>query len=223
MPWGAYYSQCLEKRMHHIQVCFKTMLSNTRVKPAAFSNDAAFDAVYPERIRELSKHHWTPLSIARKAAQFLAHKPGASILDIGSGVGKFCLAAGYHQPGAHFYGVEQREALHEVAKTAQISTGVQNVEFLHGNFTQLDLNAYDGFYFYNAFFENLDQQRAIANDIAHSVSLYTYYSHYLFKALEKAKSGTRLVSFHSLEDEIPQSYHLVDISDDQLLKMWIRR
>lgn len=197
--------------------------NNTLIKSNSYNNDAAFDWLYPERFQQLSKHHWTPLSVAKKAAKFLANKPGANVLDIGSGVGKFCLIGAYHFPDATFHGVEQRKDLHETAQATKTATGIRNVEFIQGNFTQLNLADYDGFYFYNSFFENLDHQDPIDNDVEYSVSLYTYYSRFLFKALEKAPSGTRLVSFHSLEDEIPQSYHLVDISDDQLLKMWIRR
>ena len=197
--------------------------NNALIKSNSYNNDAAFDWLYPEKFQQLSKHHWTPLSVAKKAAKFLAHKPGSNVLDIGSGVGKFCIIGAYHFPDATFHGVEQRIELHDTAQATKASTGLKNVEFVHGNFTQLNLADYDGFYFYNSFFENLDHQYPIDNDIEYSVSLYTYYSRYLFKALENAASGTRLVSFHSLEDEIPQSYHLVDISDDQLLKMWIRR
>lgn len=38
--------------------------------------------------------HWTAIVIAPKAGEFLTI-PNASVLDIGSGVGKFCLVAGF--------------------------------------------------------------------------------------------------------------------------------
>ena len=38
----------------------------------------------------------------------------------------------------------------------------------------------------------------------------------------KKPGGTRLATFHSLEDEIPQSYHEVGSEFDNLLKFWIK-
>jgi SAM-dependent methyltransferase len=186
-------------------------------------SDAAFDWLYSERVQLLSKRHWTPLGVAKKAAQFLAEQPGKKILDIGSGVGKFCLIGAHFYPQAEFYGVEQRQDLFNHAIAAKEATQTMNATFMHGNFTQLDLDEYDHFYFYNAFFENLDDQDRIDHRIDYSSSLYVYYSRYLYKGLVNKPSGTRLVTFHSLEDEIPPGYQLVDASVDFLLKMWIKR
>ena len=52
-----------------------------------FSADEAFNHLYPENIRALSRKHWTPLLVAEKAADFLAAEKGVKVLDIGSGVG----------------------------------------------------------------------------------------------------------------------------------------
>ena len=60
-----------------------------------FSSDNRFNTLYPEPIRLLAARHWTPLNVARRASLFLAAEHGARILDIGSGVGKFCLSASY--------------------------------------------------------------------------------------------------------------------------------
>src|SRR5436305_754412 len=79
---------------------------NELLNPALFRNDKAFDQLYPEHIRKLSQLHWTPVDIASKAADFLAI-PCARVLDIGSGVGKFCLAAGSFHPETLFFGIEQ--------------------------------------------------------------------------------------------------------------------
>src|SRR4051812_20257231 len=85
-------------------------LKKTHLNTSLFSSDAAFDWMYPECFQVLSLKHWTPLAIARKAAGFLA-EPGTRVLDIGSGIGKFCLAAAHHFPETFFYGVEQRHEL----------------------------------------------------------------------------------------------------------------
>jgi SAM-dependent methyltransferase len=187
-----------------------------------FSSEAKFDQLYPLKIQELAKRHWTPLSVARKAAGFLAAENNARILDIGSGVGKFCLAAGYYKPKAFYYGVEQRISLVYKAETARHILRLENVSFIHGNFTKLDFRNYDHFYFYNAFYENLVGTDKIDNSIVYSGELYNYYNRYLYHELDQKPAGTRLATYHSMEDEIPQSYHVVGSEMDNLLKFWIK-
>jgi hypothetical protein len=97
-----------------------------------------------------------------------------------------------------------------------------NVKFLHGNFTELDLGRYDHFYFYNAFYENLVGTDKIDNSIHYSSELYHYYNRYLYRQLEKMPAGTRLATYHSLEDEVPPGYHVVGSEAGNLLKCWIK-
>jgi len=44
----------------------------------------------------------------------------------------------------------------------------------------------------------------------------------LLKQLEQKPAGTKLATYHTLEDEIPQSYHEVGSEFDNLLKFWIK-
>src|SRR5688572_11476905 len=118
-----------------------------------FSSDLRFHTLYPAFLSQLSKNHWTPLSVARKAAAFLAAENGSRILDIGSGMGKFCLAAAYYCPAASYFGIEQRDDLTEYAEAARQTIGLNNVSFIHGNITNLDFSQFDHFYFYNSFYE----------------------------------------------------------------------
>jgi len=187
-----------------------------------FASDLQFHKQFPASVHEQASMHWTPLHIARKAAEFLAVEKNTSILDIGSSVGKFCLAAAYYQPQSFFYGVEQREELVTWANIAKQNTGLKNVSFLHENLTQLDLSQYDHFYFFNAFYENIDDSYKIDNSITYSHSLYNSYNRFLYKQLEKKDPGTRLATFHSMEDEIPPAYHEVGSAADDLLKFWIK-
>jgi SAM-dependent methyltransferase len=187
-----------------------------------FDSDAAFDQLYPEYMQRLARRHWTPLAIARLAAGFLAADDHVRILDIGSGAGKFCLAAAYYKPRAFYYGVEQRKRLFSNAEATRETLGIRQVSFIHGNFTQLDFRNYDHFYFYNSFYENLAGTDKIDDSIDYSGELYNYYNRYLYKQLEKKPAGTKLVTFHSLGDEIPQSYHVVGTEVEDLLKFWIK-
>jgi len=187
-----------------------------------YSSDEHFNKLYPLSIQELSRRHWTPLAVARKAVHFLAIQNNVRILDIGSGVGKFCLGAAYYKPKAFYYGIEQRKYLIEHAEAAKDRLHLENVSFINGNFTQLDFKNFDHFYFYNSFYENLIGTNKIDDNIHYSSELYNYYNRYLFQQLDQKKPGTRLATFHSLEDEIPKSYHEVGSEFDNLLKFWIK-
>ena len=187
-----------------------------------FASDLRFNSLYPEAIQEAAEKHWTRIEVAKKAAAFLGAEKGARVLDIGSGAGKFCLAAAYYKPDAFFYGVEQRKSLVDHAETARIMLGLENASFIHGNFTQLDFRDYDHFYFYNSFYENLVGTDKIDDSIDYSGELYNYYNRYLYKQLDQKPAGTRLVTYHSLEDEVPANYHVVQAEMDNLLKFWIK-
>lgn len=187
-----------------------------------FGSDHQFHHLYPASIRSQAIRHWTPLAIAQQAANFLTTSPGVKILDIGSGTGKFCLSAAFFKPQSFLYGIEQRQDSIDHANTAKKILGLNNVKFLHGNFTQLQLKDYDHFYFYNSFYENLAGTDKIDDSIGYSTSLYNYYNNYLFNRLDQMPSGTRLVTYHSLEYEVPPGYHVAESYEDDLLKCWIK-
>src|SRR6266851_3314421 len=96
-----------------------------------FSTDQAFDSLYPAAMRKLSRRHWTPLYITESILDFLVPENGVSVLDIGSGIGKFCIAAGYYRPNAFFTGIEQRKGLVNYAENALSGIALPNVQFIH--------------------------------------------------------------------------------------------
>ncbi|MDO6430238.1 class I SAM-dependent methyltransferase [Flavitalea sp. BT771] len=166
----------------------------------------------------LAREHWTPLNVAKMASEFLVTRDGDRVLDIGSGVGKFCLSASYYKPHAFFDGIEQRSSLVQHAVAARKVLGLVNASFFYGNFTRLNFSAYNHFYFYNSFFENFEGFDKIDNSIEYSQALYHYYSGYLFNELDKMPAGTRIVTYCSWQDEIPPSYSLERSELDGLLK-----
>src|SRR5690349_13986161 len=102
-----------------------------------FSTDAKLHQLYPESIRSMARMHWSPLYITQKAISYLGQNDKVKVLDIGSGVGAFCLAGAFYKPSVALFGVEQRKNLIEHAETARKNLGFQNVQFIHGSFTQL--------------------------------------------------------------------------------------
>lgn len=197
---------------------------NTVLLPSDYYlDDTAFDSIFPIRIQLVSKIHWTPIGVAKKAAKFLAPLPGTKILDIGSGIGKFCLVGANYFPDSEFYGIEQRKYLVDLAITAKEISDTKNAHFIHGNFTQLSLDNYDNIYFYNSFGENLINVAQIDDSLEYSPRLFNYYTTYLNKVLDKKPTGTRLVTFHGFENKIPDSYEMVDHYLDKALKMWIKK
>jgi SAM-dependent methyltransferase len=187
-----------------------------------FRTDAQLNKLYPDSIQLLAHRHWTPLQITQLVAQFLVTHPGVNVLDIGSGVGKFCLAGAYYKPHASFYGVEQRKDLVAHAVDARDELGFQNVHFIHGNITDLDFRQYDHFYFFNSFYENLMENDLIDDNITYSTYLFNYYHNQLYKKLNGMPIGTRVATYHCLDNKIPPGYQEVDSQVRTLLKFWIK-
>ncbi|MEO8719704.1 MAG: methyltransferase domain-containing protein [Ginsengibacter sp.] len=187
-----------------------------------FASDLVFNSLFPEHIKEVAEKHWTPIPVVEKAAAFLAASPNVKVLDIGSGSGKFCLVAAHKHPLTSFYGVEQRSDLVSLSNELAIELQLKNVFFICDNITNIDIENYDNFYFYNSFYENIIGTQKIDFNVKYSEQLYDYYNRYLFKQLDKKSAGTRLVTYHSFGSEIPPEYEVVHTDYNEFLKFWIK-
>src|SRR5262245_18490885 len=104
--------------------------------------DRDFDEVFPFWSRKASSVHWTPVEVAVRAAMLLTG-PAASpasvtrILDVGAGIGKFCILAAAILPSARVRGIEQRAHLVDIARTAAGKLGLC-VEFVQGTLAEED-------------------------------------------------------------------------------------
>lgn len=183
--------------------------------------DAAFDAVYPDDVRRVSARFWTPVEVARTAARWLAGQGVRSVLDVGSGAGKFCIVAS-HTMGQKVTGLEQRSTLIEAAQAASRAYGA-TTEFKLGTMETLDPSPYDGFYLFNPFGENLypvDEQFDTGPELS---SLR--YSHDLAifeRWLDYAPLGTCIVTYHGFGGRMPNTYNLLRslLKGTDLLRLW---
>lgn len=189
------------------------------------STDDAFDEQLPRDLRIKSSTYFTPLEVARQAATLLAPEPGMSVLDVGAGAGKFCLAAALAVPTATFVGVELRGHLVQLASRLATQLGLQNVRFVHSDALDLDWSQFDSFYFFNPFAEHLFESALVLD---HSIKLDpSNFVHYVTGArqrLAQARIGTRIVTYHGFGAPPPLGYDLAcrGPGDSDRMELWIK-
>lgn len=184
--------------------------------------DQHFNTLYPSHINKLSERHWTSVEVAKLAADFLVDKPNCKVLDIGSGAGKFCLIGAASTKG-NFYGIEQREGLVKLSQRIAKTHNINNVEFIHSNIIDISFSNYDSFYFYNPFYENIDDSLLIDDKVVIEEKLYFTYSDYVENQLKNTPIGTRLVTYWSMWIEIPEGFDLEFTAYDGKLNFWEKK
>jgi cyclopropane fatty-acyl-phospholipid synthase-like methyltransferase len=182
-------------------------------------SDKDFDRIYPETLRGLSNRHFTEVEVAIKAAQFLVTKPKQKILDIGSGVGKFCFVAGSYTD-AQYTGVDYRKNFVQLCDHLTMKHGFKNVNFIHSDIKDIDFENYDNFYFFNSFLEHKDATAQIDETVSVNIENFKKYFEFLFKQFETLPNGARIVTYHANSIQIPSSYKLLGSHFDGLLKCW---
>jgi predicted RNA methylase len=191
---------------------------------APLPSDEDFDLIYPERIRRLSALHWTPVSVAARAAAILAQAGATRILDVGSGVGKFCLV-GAMVTSARFVGVERRQHLVDIAGTASAKLGISRAAFVHASIDQFRFESFDGVYLYNPFFEQISRYLPqVDRSVEHSAKLYRFFADTVTTELATLAPGAAVVTYHGFGGEMPSSYRLAgnEPAGNDLLDLWIK-
>jgi SAM-dependent methyltransferase len=186
--------------------------------------DATFDEVYPEDVRRVSGRFWTPVEVARTAARWLASQDASAVLDVGSGAGKFCIVAS-HTIGRTITGLEQRSALLEAARAASAAYGA-STDFKLGTLETIDPAAYDAFYLFNPFGENLYPVAEQFDTGPELSSLrYTHDLSIFENWLDQAALGTCVVTYHGFGGRMPDTYQLLRSipKGTDLLRLWKKK
>lgn len=192
------------------------------LKQKIYPSDAKFDGIYPKSYQEHSARHFTPVKIAIKAAKLLVDHPSDKIVDIGSGIGKFC-CIGASVTDAHFYGVEKRKTLINVYNKIKRTYKLKNTHFINTDFTELDFKTFNGIYFFNSFHEYYDESCVLDETSKVSLNAYKKYHSDLMDKLNECNKGTKLVTYHTFKNRIPSSYQFIDANETGLLKFYIKK
>ncbi len=177
--------------------------------------DRAFDRLLPRELRDVSWQHWTPLRVAMRAALWFDAMGVQTVVDIGSGPGKFCVAAALAGT-CEYTGIEQRPRLISAAtELAQRFALQDRVRFVQGALGEVQLPAADAYYLYNPFGENLfgshehlDEEVELgharfARDVAAIQTL-----------LRQAPVGTYVLTYNGFGGRVPASYREVLIDSE---------
>jgi hypothetical protein len=188
--------------------------------------DVAFDSVYPVEIRRISRRFWTPVAVARRAAELFAGVGVTRVLDVGAGVGKFALVAASTEPRSLFVGIEHRRHLVDVASRARDELGLTNARFRAADVTRMSWAGFGGVYFFNPLAENLfDGSDRIDGRVELSHKRLERDAWRIERALRHAPVGMAIVTYHGASVRIPGCYELeaCEPAGTDWLRLWVRR
>jgi SAM-dependent methyltransferase len=185
-------------------------------------DDRAFDAVYPLFARQISPVFWTPVEDTLRALKLLGLAPGARVLDVGSGVGKFCIVAAA-ATDARVYGVEHRPRLVDIAERAAAKLRIE-VSFIRGTLEQCEPSGVDAMYFFNPFLENLCPfLEWIDGTVELSAARFARDIATARRFMKAARVGAKVVTFCGFGGEMPRGYERrFSETGSRPLELWVK-
>jgi hypothetical protein len=184
--------------------------------------DEQFHALLPKAVKDKASRFFTPGDIAIQAAKWLSGTDERTVFDIGAGVGKFCLY-GAHHTKSRFTGIEMRAHLVKISEDLFKHFNIKNAEIIHGNITDYQFSDYDAFYFFNPFQENIVPDLRMDDSMPLARRFFYIYKQHTYLQLSRAKKGTRLVTYHVTNYDVPNSFKVTEEFEDGELKYWTKQ
>lgn len=177
-------------------------------RPSA--NDA-FDRFLPTELRQVADQYWTPLPVVRRVATWLRETGVGSVLDIGSGAGKFCVAAAL-LTRCRFTGVEHRSTLVAAARDlAAVFEVDARVSFVYGTVNAVAALPADAVYIFNPFGEyTFDDPRFIEEEVIFTPETRQRDVAAVAGLLSGARAGTFVVTYNGFGGPLPAGYEELD-------------
>lgn len=195
--------------------------------------DEAIDSHLPLSARQVSPLFWTSVPIIERAVAWLDELGVGDIVDLGAGVGKWCVGAALlarHE--RRYFGLEHRPELVTIATELATHFDVTDrVTFHQGEVADLlvrpgpipGLPAQPAFYLFNPFGENVapDHER-LAPDVELSEARFHRDVAAVEDLLEVAAPGTWVLVYNGFGGRMPFSYEPVrtDFDGPYALRLW---
>jgi predicted RNA methylase len=184
-------------------------------------DDAQFDAFIPVQQRAVSEEYWTPLRVAARAAEWFDQFGARLVVDVGSGVGKFCVAVALCGR-FECIGLEQRPrfvaAARRLAEVFEVADRVRFVQTSDGAWPPAD-----AYYLFNPFGENLcAREDQLDASVELTAARYRREVAQAEQFLARAQAGTLLLTYNGFGGRVPDSYREVAADRDRAyeLCMW---
>jgi len=176
--------------------------------------DRAFDYHLPADLRVVSGQYWTPLAVAVRTAEWIDDLAVQSVVDIGSGAGKFCVATGL-AAGCRFIGIEHRPRLVAAARSLARTFEVDHrVTFVEGALGDIQTPPADLYYLFNPFGENLyGLDGHLDEKVELSEERYYRDIDAVEKLLRRAPVGTHVITYNGFGGPLPAEYCAVRADD----------
>ncbi len=184
--------------------------------------DEDFDQFLPEELRRISRTYWTPLAVAAQIAGWLDELKIGTLVDIGSGAGKLCVAAALGSRTCRIRGVEHRAPLVEVARQLAARFEIESrCSFLAGPLTAVpEAGAY---YLYNPFGEN-HYRPEIRIDDGVEMGAHRFVDDVAAaeQLLAQARRGTYVIIYNGFGGELPGTYQRLrrELDYPSVLELW---
>lgn len=188
--------------------------------------DALFDRLLPPALRDVSDDYWTPAPVVRQVAAWLRDEGVGSVVDIGSGTGKFCVALALLEP-CRVIGLEHRRSLVTVARDLASQFGVnERATFIDGAFGAVPTPSADAYYLFNPFNEyTLDSAEAASDDITFTRETWRRDVEAMTRFLAALPVGAIVVTYNGFGRYPPRTFEQtrVDLSFRGPLRLWTKR
>lgn len=190
-------------------------------------SDAEFDELLDARYRDASEIFWTPVAVARLAARWLEQSHVRDVIDVGSGVGKFCIVAALCARDLRTVGIEQRAPLVAAARRLSARFDLRRrALFAHATAQHAQLARFQAMYLFNPFGESALPVEARLDD---SVDLSAQRARCDVRVVERALDdmpvGGVLLTYHGFGGRVPDTFVLVrnEPIETNALRMWTKR
>jgi len=194
-------------------------------RETCLASDSDFDKIYDAKSRKLSRQHWTPVWVAKRVARLLTEAGATRILDVGSGVGKFCIA-GALSTGADFVGLERRSGLVDIARSAASELGATRATFVHADVDSFSFEGFDGIYLYNPFQEQISKFIVqIDDEVERSQAAYWHFVRATTAELAHLSTRAAVVTFNGFGGQMPPDYEFFgdEPAGNDRLELWVKQ
>ena len=185
--------------------------------------DRFFDRFLPDDLRVVSGQYWTPLATAKRAAEWFDDLGVRTVVDIGSGAGKFCVAAAL-VGHSRYTGLEQRQSLVASARSLAMVFDVRDrVSFVHGALGVMATPSAEAYYLYNPFGQYFFGSRHdVDAGVEYNATRHAHDVAAVEQLLRQAPIGTYVLTYNGFGGRVPAGYRQIRV-DDKLpsdLRLW---